>query len=181
MHAFIGEIRMFPYDYAPEGWLECDGALLDSERHQALHSVIGHRFGGSGRQFRLPDLRGRAGRGAGAEKVGEAAGASKARVSINNMPPHRHSLSAVVVSSNQQARSSATPDPSRLVSRLVPASGTATVTPSFASTAGRNAFLDAGAVTVAGVAGGSEIDIVQPYLALRACICADGEYPTPQS
>jgi len=48
MHAFIGEIRMFPYDYPP-GWrLECDEALVDKQRRQALFSVIGHRVGGSG-------------------------------------------------------------------------------------------------------------------------------------
>ncbi|MCW5850233.1 MAG: tail fiber protein [Anaerolineae bacterium] len=58
--AYFGEIRMFAGDYAPEGWLLCNGQLLQIQQYQALFAVIGLRYGGDGRTtFGLPDLRGR--------------------------------------------------------------------------------------------------------------------------
>ncbi len=60
--AFIGEIRLFAGNYAPEGWLSCDGRALKiaDAQNQALYSLIGITYGGDGVQtFKLPDLRGR--------------------------------------------------------------------------------------------------------------------------
>lgn len=58
---FLGEIRLFAFDYAPQdGWLKCDGSLLQIRQNQALYSIIGIAFGGDGKTtFALPDLRGR--------------------------------------------------------------------------------------------------------------------------
>lgn len=56
---FIGEIRQFPFDYAPEGWAKCQGQLLPINNNTALYSLIGTTYGGDGRTtFGLPDYRG---------------------------------------------------------------------------------------------------------------------------
>ncbi|HEX5709665.1 MAG TPA: tail fiber protein [Pyrinomonadaceae bacterium] len=55
--AHTGEIRLFPYDFVPDGWALCDGTLLPLERNVALFSLLGTTFGGDGRRtFALPDL-----------------------------------------------------------------------------------------------------------------------------
>jgi microcystin-dependent protein len=41
------------------GWLLCDGRLLDKRQYSRLFAKIGYSFGGSGNQFRLPDMRGK--------------------------------------------------------------------------------------------------------------------------
>jgi microcystin-dependent protein len=57
---FIGEIRMFGFNFAPRGWAFCDGQLLPISQNTALFSLLGTTFGGDGRTtFGLPDLRGR--------------------------------------------------------------------------------------------------------------------------
>jgi microcystin-dependent protein len=60
MDPYIGEIRLFPYGFAPVGWAACDGSLLPINANQALFSLIGNSFGGDGQtNFALPDLRGK--------------------------------------------------------------------------------------------------------------------------
>ncbi|HEX3022557.1 MAG TPA: phage tail protein [Lachnospiraceae bacterium] len=55
---FLGMIELFPYEFAPEGWLECAGQTLQIMQNQALFSLIGIKFGGNGTStFMLPDLR----------------------------------------------------------------------------------------------------------------------------
>lgn len=61
--AFPGEIRMFagPEENIPEGWLLCDGDLIDKNEYNELFVVLGNAWGdGNGdlSKFRLPDLRG---------------------------------------------------------------------------------------------------------------------------
>ncbi len=57
---YVGEIRMFSGNYAPLGWLMCNGQLLSISENEVLYSLIGTTYGGDGRTtFGLPDLRGR--------------------------------------------------------------------------------------------------------------------------
>ncbi|KOP64736.1 hypothetical protein AMS62_05290 [Bacillus sp. FJAT-18019] len=57
---YLGEIRLFPYQNGPEGWVYCAGQDLKlSAETSALFSLIGDQFGGEGgKTFALPDLRG---------------------------------------------------------------------------------------------------------------------------
>jgi microcystin-dependent protein len=58
MEPFIGEIRLFPYNFAPLGWAVCNGALLPINQNVPLFSLLGTAFGGDGKAtFALPDLR----------------------------------------------------------------------------------------------------------------------------
>jgi len=55
---FLGEIRLFPYNFAPRGWAFCNGQVLSIAQHTALFSLLGTTYGGDGRTtFALPWLR----------------------------------------------------------------------------------------------------------------------------
>jgi microcystin-dependent protein len=55
---YLGEIRMFGFNFAPGGWVSCDGRLLPIGEHLPLFDVLGTAFGGNGyTDFALPDLR----------------------------------------------------------------------------------------------------------------------------
>jgi microcystin-dependent protein len=59
MEPFIGQIQLFPYNFAPKGWMTCAGQLLPINQNQALFALIGTNFGGDGRTtFALPTLQG---------------------------------------------------------------------------------------------------------------------------
>lgn len=56
--AFVGEVRLFPYEKCPSNWIEAEGQVMAISRHAALYRLIGNRFGGDGgTTFNLPDLR----------------------------------------------------------------------------------------------------------------------------
>lgn len=58
MEPFIGQIQLFPYNFAPSGWAFCEGQVLSIEKHTALFSLLGNTYGGDGRTtFALPDLK----------------------------------------------------------------------------------------------------------------------------
>ena len=57
---YVGEIRMFAGNFAPAGWMFCDGQLLPISENETLFQLIGTTYGGDGEStFALPDLRGR--------------------------------------------------------------------------------------------------------------------------
>jgi microcystin-dependent protein len=54
---YVGEVALFPYNFAPSGWLPCDGREMSVNSNQALFALIGNMYGGDGmRSFRLPKL-----------------------------------------------------------------------------------------------------------------------------
>ena len=57
---YVGEIRMFAGNFAPAGWMFCEGQLLPISENETLFQLIGTTYGGDGQStFGLPDLRGR--------------------------------------------------------------------------------------------------------------------------
>ena len=57
---YVGEIRMFAGNFAPAGWMFCQGQLLPISEYETLFNLIGTTYGGDGQStFALPDLRGR--------------------------------------------------------------------------------------------------------------------------
>lgn len=93
---FIGELRIFPYDFSPRGWAFCDGQLLAINQNQALFALIGTTYGGNGvTNFALPDLRGRTPMHVGPERTwGQRGGSETETLSSTQMPPHGHSAKA---------------------------------------------------------------------------------------
>ena len=94
---FVGEIRMFGGNFAPQGWMLCEGQLLPISENETLFQLIGTTYGGDGQStFALPDLRGRipvhAGQGAGLSNrvLAEAAGTEAVTLTVNQIPAHSH-------------------------------------------------------------------------------------------
>jgi microcystin-dependent protein len=97
---FLGEIKLFSCNYAPQYWAFCNGQLLPINQNQALFSLLGTNYGGNGQtNFALPDLRGRVPIHVdGNHAIGQAGGAVAHTVSINEMPQHLHALNATSAS-----------------------------------------------------------------------------------
>lgn len=54
---YVGEVRPFPYGFAPTGWAPCQGQLLPLKDNTALFALLGNRYGGDGvSTFALPKL-----------------------------------------------------------------------------------------------------------------------------
>lgn len=107
---FVGEIRMFAGNFAPQGWAYCDGQLLAVSSNDALFSLLGTIYGGDGRTtFGLPDLRGRipihqgSGPGLSTRRLGSKSGAEKVTLTVNQLPSHSHSLTVSNQVGNKQA------------------------------------------------------------------------------
>lgn len=101
MDNYLGEIRIFAGDYAPQDWALCDGSLLSISEYSALYSLIGVSWGGDNvTTFALPDLRGRlpVGQGAGPgltpRTVAQTAGTETAPLGVAEIPAHNHALMA---------------------------------------------------------------------------------------
>lgn len=55
---YSGSIQLFPYSYAPQYWLPCEGQMLSISTYQSLYALLGNTFGGNGSTtFGVPDLR----------------------------------------------------------------------------------------------------------------------------
>ena len=99
---YLGEIRMFAGNYAPEGWAFCNGQTLPISQYEALFSLIGTTYGGDGQTtFALPDLRGRLPIHAGTEpvsgiayKLGQYGGEEKVTLTKAQLPAHTHTVKA---------------------------------------------------------------------------------------
>lgn len=90
--SFIGEIRMFGGNFAPQGWAFCDGQLMDISQNTALFTLIGTTYGGDGQStFALPDLRSRFPLHQGSGSViGEVSGTEQVTLIGNQIPLHSH-------------------------------------------------------------------------------------------
>lgn len=93
MDEFIGVVKLFAGNYAPQGWRFCDGSLLPIQQNAVLYSIIGNCYGGDGvTNFALPDFRGRVpvgpGQGDGLTKhdVGEKFGSERNTLQSSNIP-----------------------------------------------------------------------------------------------
>jgi microcystin-dependent protein len=101
---FIGEIRLFAGNFAPQGWALCNGQLMAISQNTALFSLLGTTYGGNGQTtFALPDLRGRVpvhrGQGPGLtpRTQGEQSGSETVTLLSTQMPAHSHALRASTV------------------------------------------------------------------------------------
>lgn len=93
MDYYLGEIRPFPYNFAPSGWLFCEGQLLSVADNNALFQILGTTYGGDGvNTFGIPDLRGRVPIGVGNLPFASAGGVEQVGLSIYELPHHNHPL-----------------------------------------------------------------------------------------
>lgn len=168
--AYLGEIRLFGYNWCPTGWNQAAGQLLSIAQNTALFSLYGTSFGGDGVvTFALPNLSGRAPVGQLANGVGQPFGAvygqSTTTLTISQMPMHTHPFMA-------SSAANGTNDPSNAIF------------PTFTST--QHVYAVAGspankpmAATTVGIAGGSQPFSTQsPSLSLNWCVAMVGIFPS---
>jgi microcystin-dependent protein len=161
---------MFAGNFAPVGWLFCQGQLLPISQYDVLFNLIGTTYGGDGQNtFALPNLASRVpvhqGTGGGGSYVlGQSGGEEAVTVTTSQMPTHSHPL---IASTNNASTANAagnvlaqTPSYTPYITGFTP-----------------NAALNPAAV---GSAGGSQPhDNMLPYLVINFIIATEGIYPSP--
>src|SRR6187431_622872 len=93
---YVGEIRMFAGNFAPAGWMFCEGQLLPISEYETLFQLIGTTYGGDGQStFALPDLRGRLPLHQGDGFIlAETGGAEEITLTVNQIAAHSHPMQA---------------------------------------------------------------------------------------
>jgi microcystin-dependent protein len=162
---YVGEIRMFAGNFAPAGWMFCEGELLPISEYETLFNLIGTTYGGDGQStFGLPDLRGRIpihnGNGF---ILAETGGAEEVTLSVNQIPTHKHSLMATT-----DLADSASPADAYM-------STTATGNKIY-STASPTTALNSGVISQDG--GSQPHNNFQPYLCVDFIISLFGIFPS---
>lgn len=106
---FIGEIRIFAFDFPPKGWATCSGQLLAINTNQALFSILGTTYGGNGvNTFALPDLRSRSavnwgqGPGLSSYSLGQVGGEENHTLLSTEMPIHTHAFGATTAAGTKK-------------------------------------------------------------------------------
>lgn len=94
---YVGEIRMFAGNFAPAGWMFCEGQLLPISENETLFQLIGTTYGGDGAStFALPDLRGRIPIHQGNGFIlAETGGAEEITLTVSQIPAHSHPMLVV--------------------------------------------------------------------------------------
>ncbi|RIL06122.1 MAG: phage tail protein [Proteobacteria bacterium] len=167
----IGELRLLPYGYCPNGWLEANGALLAISEHEALFTLYGTTFGGDGEtSFALPDLRGRVplARGTGGgltpRALGDSGGDEEVTLALAQLPAHAHAAGASGESPN------ATSPAGTLAARK-------SRTPNYRITLDPPAVTPRAADAAGPAGGGAPAPNLPPYTVLRWCVSLFGIYP----
>lgn len=160
---YIGEIRMFAGNFAPVGWLLCQGQLLNISDYDTLFSLVGTTYGGDGvNTFALPNLQSRipVHQGSG-YPLGSMGGVEQVALTQQQLPVHSHQANAAT-SGNPQA------GPAGNVWRDFGISSYSTSAP--------NATMNPTALTASG--GGQPHDNMPPYLVINFIISLFGIWPT---
>lgn len=176
--AFLGEIRLFPYNFNPTGWMKCEGQSLPTSGNAALYSLLGTTYGGTPpTTFKLPDLRGRVIVGYGVNGnytypsgLAGAGGQEAVTLTTSNIPTHTH----IAVCSTEPGSTVNPADamPSTVTQRAPmhpPALSRYSTTPTATVTMAPDAVGPTGSNT--------PVQNCQPSLAMTYCICVSGLYP----
>ena len=162
---YVGEIRLFAGNFAPAGWMFCEGQLLPISEHEVLFQLIGTTYGGNGEStFALPDLRGRIPIHQGNGFIlAEPGGAEAITLTANQIPSHTHALLA-------SARPATASSPQGAVFAEAEADlYTDEATPSASMHA----------ASIASTGGSQPHTNMQPYLCLNYIISLYGIFPSP--
>jgi len=162
---YVGEIRIFAGNFAPAGWMLCEGQLLAISEYETLFNLIGTTYGGDGQStFGLPDLRGRVplhfGNGF---TLAETGGVETVTLTVSQIPTHGHAFlatSSFGTESNPAGNLLAQAQAIKIYGSTAP-----------------NTAMASGATTAVG--GSQPHSNFQPYLCLNFIISLFGIYPSP--
>ena len=184
MDEYIGIVKLFAGNFAPRGWLVCNGQLLQIQQYSAVYAILGTQFGGDGiTTFGLPNLQGAVPVGVGTLNgttyaAGDKGGNTSVTLFGTNIPAHTHTGTGTIsVSSSNStlstpANGNAIGVPGSNISRVfTPTLGFVAATPSvnLASNITTGATVNAGATV--------PVSVVQPYTAMLYIICIEGIFP----
>jgi microcystin-dependent protein len=162
---YVGEVRMFAGNFAPAGWMFCEGQLLPISENETLFQLIGTTYGGDGEStFALPDLRGRVpihqGNGS---NLAETGGAEEITLTTNQIPTHSHPFLVSTAAANQSAPATSLPGNSPSVDLYREDVTEVNFNPA----------------AVASVGGSQPHTNFQPYLCVNFIISLFGIFPSP--
>ncbi|MEZ4320289.1 MAG: tail fiber protein [Myxococcota bacterium] len=168
MTPFIGQIMAVAFDFAPPGWVPCDGRPLAIVDFPALFSLIGTTFGGDGiNTFAVPDLRGRSpigvgqGPGLAAYSWGQRGGVEEVTLTEAQIPQHSHALRASGAVAGDQA----------------PDGGLAAETAEDAYSSDTSGLVAMSSSAIGNAGGNGPHSNLSPYLAVHHLIAVVGIYP----
>lgn len=177
MDPFIGEIRIFAFNFPPQDWCFCDGVLLQGRQFQALYSLIGNIYGGDAKQqtFNTPNLQSQIVMGAatmsngGYSNLNKFSGSETVTLTVAQTPVHDHAMAGEIQGQavNQTNKPGANAVPGLVVINNKASMAFSNMTPDTA--------LSPQAISVFG--GGGPHENRQPFMALNFCICTQGIYP----
>ncbi len=172
---FLGEIRMFGFNFAPVGWAMCNGQLLLISQNDALFSLLGTYYGGNGTTtFALPDCRSRVpihqGQGSGLSPytVGQRGGVETVPLTVQQVAAHSH---LVYADGDVGSNNTASPSGNALATFVAGNN-------IYATAAGIMKAVTMNPLMVATAGGGQPHNNIQPYLALTFCIALQGIFPS---
>ncbi|MDQ5929487.1 MAG: hypothetical protein QG594_1266 [Bacteroidota bacterium] len=178
---YVGEVRLFAGNFAPNGWFFCDGQLLPISEYDTLFMLIGTTYGGDGQTtFALPDLRGRVpigmGQGPGLSNriLGEKAGQETITLTTANMPQHNHEGRIVVSNTNATTQ---TPTTTTAIANSGTLSGRTYSSNLSYNTGGNNTTLQTVVTQSTGTS--VPVKITKPSLGINYIISAFGIFPSP--
>jgi microcystin-dependent protein len=170
MEAYLGQLLLVPYNFAPRGFAFCQGQILSISQNTALFSLLGTTYGGNGTTtFALPDLRGRIpvgqGQGPGLDPyvLGQMEGAESITLTGSEVPAHSHAIKGSQFAADVSQVSLAAP------------AGTGSLNLYALGTSSVNAFLNPNSVAVTG--GGLPHENRMPFLSLNWIIALQGVFP----
>jgi microcystin-dependent protein len=162
---YVGEIRMFAGNFAPAGWMFCEGQLLPISENETLFQLIGTTYGGDGQStFALPDLRGRIPIHQGNGFIlAETGGAEEITLTVNQIPGHNHALLGSTANGSQPGPGNNLLAGSTVITPYAPETPSAVMAPT--------------AITPVG--GSQPHTNFQPYLCVDFIISLFGIFPSP--
>jgi microcystin-dependent protein len=166
--AFVAEIRLLPFAFAPKGWAFCNGQLVPVSQNTALFSLISTFYGGDGKStFGLPNLQGAValhpGQGPGLSQyvLGQTGGTDAVTLVPSEMPAHLHQAKCSSTLGDDYGPKGDFWAPDVTGNPQYGASATLTM-----------------AADVLGPGGASQPhNNMQPFLVLRYCIAMEGIFP----
>jgi len=172
MDPFVAEIRIFPFNFAPTGWAQCNGQLLPISQNTALFSLLGTFYGGDGKStFALPNIQDAAamfwgqGNGLSLRDIGEQSGSQTVTLIVTELPAHTHTVNAKVAGGQ--------PSPAGLVWGT---SNAAKLAANFyAPAAAAPVNMNPTALSITGSS--FPHNNMPPYLTLNYCIALQGVFP----
>jgi microcystin-dependent protein len=165
---FLAEIRIFPLNFAPRGWAQCNGQILAISQNTALFSLLGTFYGGNGStNFALPNFQGNVpvhqGTGVGLSQyqLGETGGSPTVILIANQTPAHNHTFSG-------------DPTAKKELTNVANAAPAGAGTPAYSTSAPNTPMA---ATMLVPIGGNQPHNNMQAYLTLNFCIATTGIFP----